>query len=91
MAQDKVTARLGTMPQNIMARFPVRLKLGQYSGRRLESARTAFLLTFGSGEVTLGSPPFLLLWQATHPQPATLLVMIRPHPAALLSLMAINA
>lgn len=91
MAQDKVTALQGTMPQYIMAWFPVRLKLGQYSGRRLERARTAFLLTVTSGEVTLGSPPFLLLWQATHPQPATLLVITRPHPAALLYLMVINA
>ena len=66
------------MPQNIMAWFPARLKLGQYPGRKLERARTAFLLTFRSGEVTLGSPPLLLLWQATHPQPTTLLAMIRP-------------
>lgn len=91
MAQDKVTALQGTMPQNIMARFPVRLKLGQYSGRSLERARTAFLPTFRSGGATRGSPPFLLPGQATHPQPATLLAMIRPHPAALLYLMAINA
>lgn len=91
MAQDKVTALQGTMPQNITAWFPVRLKLGHYSGRSLETARTAFLLTFRSGEVTLGSPPVLLLWQATHPQPATLLATIRPQPAALLYLMVINA
>jgi len=57
MAQDKVTSQQGTMPQNIMAWFPARLKLGQYPGRKLERARTAFLLTFRSGEVTLGSPP----------------------------------
>lgn len=61
MAQDKVIALQVTMPQSIMAWLPVRLKLGQYSRRRLERARTVFLLAFRSGEVTPGSPPFLLL------------------------------
>lgn len=41
-------------------------------------AWTEFLLTSRPGEIALASPPFFLLWQAIHPQPAVLLPMACP-------------